>query len=216
MQLGKEFRNHVRFCHGIHCTGSTDQERVPGRNDTTHTTDDDDFRHDRCLKRCRHRIGCDKSCTCLRSKDRFRIQDTANSNDHQCIECNSQNYRKDHHLTNLFQWNVDLLGCLRDDVKTNEIERCDNGHADDIFYNRAGGVTDKSLPHHIGIIAIDHAGHDQQDTRTTDDHSQYRLQHSGRLCTDDIDQGDQKGYDNGHCQPGCIDIKSGYGIEITF
>ena len=102
MQFYEEPWNHIRFCHGIHRTASADQEGVPAGDNTTHTTDDQNLRHDTAVKCFCHRIRSYQTTSCQRGFDIGRVHHITNAKDDQCVEDNCQDNRKNQNLTNLF------------------------------------------------------------------------------------------------------------------
>ena len=99
MKLCEHRRNHVGFSHRVQGTGTADHKGVPGCDDTAHTADDDDFCHNRCTERFRHRICCDKSGSCFRAQDFGRVQHITDSQDNTGIENNSEYNGENHHFT---------------------------------------------------------------------------------------------------------------------
>ena len=216
MKFRKYFRNHVRFCHRIQCTGTSDHKGVPGSDNTAHTTYDDNFRHYRGSKSLCHRICCYQSCCALWKCNLFRIQDITNCKDYKRIKYNCKYYRKDHHFTNLFEWHIDFFCCLWNNVKTNKEKRSDNCNFQDIFCHAASCLTHKHLSLQIIHIAIDHRCHDQKDAGSANDTGQNGLEYSCCFCSHNVDHHDEEGNNNCNDQPGSIDIKSGNRIKIAF
>ena len=190
MEFCKYFRNHVRFCHRIQCTGTTDHKGVPGCNNTAHTTYDDNLCHHRGSKGFCHRICSYQSCCTLRKCNLFRIQNITNCKDYKRIKYNCKYNWQNHHFTNLFEWYIDFLCCLRDNVKTNKEKWCDNCDFQYIFCHGTSCLTHKHLSLKIIHITIYNRSYDQKNSCTTDYTCKNCLKNSSCFCSHNVDHHD--------------------------
>ena len=215
MKLPEKLRDHIGLRHGIHRTASTDQERVPARYNSAHSTDDQYLRHHRCLERRCHRIRCHQTGSAGgRGGDRAGIHDVADCKNNQSIERNGKYDREQKHLGDFFQRNIDLLRRLRDNVKTNEIEGAHHSHAQDIPRDSASG-SHKHLTFQIGRASGNNRSHNQENSRTSNDNSEDRLQDGCCFRATDIDIGNKNRHRNRNRKPGCIYLETTDRIQIT-